>query len=257
MPQPRQNFFPISTWLKNYSQADLSGDCFAGIITAILLVPQGIAYAMLAGLPAQMGLYASLLPPIIYALLGTSRTMSVGPVSIAAIMIASALMTPAIQALGNPVESAVILAAEGGFMLLFMALLRMGGLVNFISHPVLTGFTSGASILIIFSQIPHLFGLPKPVCSIDLGCYSQYFTQLNTVTLGIGLLSLIILIFFGKPISWLLKKLSLRETLATSISKCGPLVAVIITTLLVSHYHLADSYQVNLLLARLAPGCRN
>ena len=83
------SYFPISIWLKNYTREDLNGDIFAGIITAILLVPQGIAYAMLAGLPAQVGLYASILPPLIYALLGSSRTLSVGPVSIAAIMIAS------------------------------------------------------------------------------------------------------------------------------------------------------------------------
>jgi Sulfate permease and related transporters (MFS superfamily) len=105
---------PIFIWLKRYSRQDFNGDLFAGIITAILLVPQGIAYAMLAGLPAQVGLYASILPPAIYAFLGTSRTLSVGPVSIAAIMIASVLSAPEINALGSPVENAVILAAEAG-----------------------------------------------------------------------------------------------------------------------------------------------
>ena len=94
--------FPINDWLKTYTRQDLSNDLFAGIITAILLVPQGIAYAILAGLPPQLGLYASILPPLLYALLGTSRTLSVGPVSIAAIMIASALMSPEASALGNP-----------------------------------------------------------------------------------------------------------------------------------------------------------
>ena len=102
----------------------------------------------------NLGLYASILPPVLYALFGTSRTLSVGPVSIAAIMIASALTAPEVSALGNPVQSALILSAESGLIMLLMALLRMGGLVNFISHPVLTGFTSGASILIIANQLP-------------------------------------------------------------------------------------------------------
>src|SRR5690242_9688035 len=93
--------FPVTGWLKSYTRQEFNSDLFAGIITAILLVPQGIAYAILAGLPPQLGLYASILPPVLYALLGTSRTLSVGPVSIAAIMIASALNTPEVSVLGN------------------------------------------------------------------------------------------------------------------------------------------------------------
>ena len=162
------SFLPITTWLKTYTRQDFNNDLFAGVITAILLVPQGIAYAILAGLPPQLGLYASILPPIVYVILGTSRTLSVGPVSIAAIMIASALNAPEISALGDPLHSTLILSAESGLILLLMALLRMGGLVNFISHPVLTGFTSGASLLIIGSQLPQLIGLKTPTCSWNL-----------------------------------------------------------------------------------------
>jgi len=151
--------FPLLAELKNYGRNDFSSDLFAGVITAILLVPQGIAYAILAGLPPQLGLYASILPPVAYALLGTSRTLSVGPVSIAAIMVASVLATPEVSVLGNPVQNSLILSAEVGIILLCMAVLRMGGLVNFISHPVLAGFTSGAALLIIASQLPQLAGL--------------------------------------------------------------------------------------------------
>ena len=179
--------FPIVGWLKSYTRQEFNSDLFAGIITAILLVPQGIAYAILAGLPPQLGLYASILPPVLYALLGTSRTLSVGPVSIAAIMIASALSAPEISVLGNPVQSALILSAESGLIMLLMALLRMGGLVNFISHPVLTGFTSGASLLIIGSQLPQLFGLKTPSCGFDVACYSHYLSGIVPATLLIGL----------------------------------------------------------------------
>ncbi|MEO1867494.1 MAG: SulP family inorganic anion transporter, partial [Methylococcales bacterium] len=157
-------YFPILHWLRFYSYRDLNGDLFAGVITAILLIPQGIAYAMVAGLPVQMGLYASILPPFFYALTGTSRVLSVGPVSIAAIMVLAALSVPEVSALGRPMESAIILAAEGGIILLLMAVLRLGGIVKFISHPVLTGFTSGAAILIILSQLSHVVGVQLKGC---------------------------------------------------------------------------------------------
>ncbi len=227
-------------WIKCYSRQDFSGDIFAGIITAILLVPQGIAYAMLAGLPAQVGLYASILPPAIYAFLGTSRTLSVGPVSIAAIMIASALSAPEVASLGSNVENAIIIAAEGGLILLLMAALRMGGLVNFISHPVLAGFTSGASILIVFSQIPHLLGLSKNQCGLTLSCYSDYFALINPVTAGLSLLSLTVLLLFGSPLTAILSRFNIKQSWMTGISRSGPLFTVIISTILVTIYQLAD-----------------
>ena len=235
---------PIAGWLKTYTRQDLNSDLFAGIITAILLVPQGIAYAMLAGLPPQLGLYASILPPILYALFGTSRTLSVGPVSIAAIMIASALNEPEISALGNPVQSALILSAESGLIMLLMALFRMGGLVNFISHPVLTGFTSGASILIIGNQLPQLIGLKIPTCGFDGTCYRDYFLGYNSTTLLIGLAAVILLIFFGKPLTSLLKKAGFKLSLVTAISKCGPLLTVLLATLAVSYFGLTAHNKV-------------
>lgn len=229
-------FFPIAGWLKAYSRQDINDDLFAGVITAILLVPQGIAYAILAGLPPQLGLYASILPPIAYALLGTSRTLSVGPVSIAAIMIAGALTAPEVGALGNPVQSALILSAESGLMMLLMALLRLGGLVNFISHPVLAGFTSGAALLIIGSQLPQLAGLKAPSCAVDIACYSRYLSGTDSATSLISLISLALLIFFGKPVTVLLKKTGVKLTLVTAISKCGPLLTVILATLAVNRF---------------------
>ncbi len=236
--------FPIVGWLKSYSREEFYGDMFAGIITAILLVPQGIAYAILAGLPPQLGLYASILPPVLYAFFGTSRTLSVGPVSIAAIMIASALTAPEISVLGNPVQSALILSAESGIIMLLMALLRMGGLVNFISHPVLTGFTSGAALLIIGSQLPQLFGLKTPSCGIDAACYSHYFSGLVPATLLIGLTSLGMLVFFGGPLIYMLKKLGLQPSLITVISKCAPLLTIMLATLAVDYYDLTGQQQV-------------
>ncbi len=232
--------FPISDWLKTYSRQDLSNDLFAGIITAILLVPQGIAYAILAGLPPQLGLYASILPPVVYALLGTSRTLSVGPVSIAAIMIASSLTSPEVSALGHPLQSALMLSAESGIIMLIMALLRMGSLVNFISHPVLAGFTSGAALLIIGNQLPLLAGLNTPSCGIDVVCYSHYFSGTITSTVLLSLAALGLLLFFGKPLTVSLKILNVNRALTTALSKCGPLLTVILATVVVSYFKLAD-----------------
>ncbi|EGW20439.1 SulP family inorganic anion transporter [Methylobacter tundripaludum] len=250
MPHSQSNnsrltqLFPIAGWLKSYTRQEFNSDVFAGIITAILLVPQGIAYAILAGLPPQLGLYASILPPVLYALLGTSRTLSVGPVSIAAIMIASALTAPEISALGNPVQSALILSAESGIIMLLMALLRMGGLVNFISHPVLTGFTSGAALLIIGSQLPQLLGLKTPSCGVDVICYSHYFSGLVPVTLLIGLAAIGLLVFFGKPLVFILKNTGMQPYLITAISKCGPLLTIMLATLAVGYFDLTGQQNV-------------
>lgn len=231
-------YLPIIGWLKTYTRQDFNGDLFAGVITAILLVPQGIAYAILAGLPPELGLYASILPPVVYALLGTSRTLSAGPAAVAAIMIASALGAPEVSALGSPVQSALILSAESGLIMLLMALLRMGGLVNFISHPVLTGFTSGASLLIIVSQIPHMLGLKTPTCGWDAACYSGYVQGFNSITLWIALAAFSLLVLFGKPLTTLLKKTGLSLAVVTAVSKCGPLLTVLLGTVAVSYFNL-------------------
>jgi len=231
--------FPIIGWLRTYRRKDFSDDLFAGIITAILLVPQGIAYAILAGLPPQLGLYASILPPAVYALLGTSRTLSVGPVAIAAIMIASALAAPEVKLLGDSVQSAWVLSAECGVIMLVMAVLRMGGLVNFISHPVLAGFTTGAALLIIVSQIPQVAGVKAPLCGWDWQCHLAVWQDFKPLTLGIGLSVLLFLIFSGKPLVSSLKMLGVKLSLVTAVSKAGPLLAVILSTLAVNHFGLA------------------
>ncbi len=239
-----KQLFPIACWLKSYTRRDFNSDLFAGIITAILLVPQGIAYSILAGLPPQLGLYASILPPVLYALLGTSRTLSVGPASIAAIMIAGALTAPEVSMLGNPVQSALILSAESGFIMLVMALLRMGGLVSFISHPVLTGFTSGASLLIIGNQLPLLFGLKTPSCGIDVACYGSLLQSVNIAALSIGLSALALLLLFGKPLIFMLKNIGMKSALITAISKCGPLLTIALTTLVVSYLNWPEQRHV-------------
>ena len=149
---------PLIADLRQASAASLAGDALAGSITAVLLIPQALAYALLAGLPPEVGLYASVLPMLAYALLGSSRTLSVGPVAITAVLVAAALST---YAAGDPqkaLDGALLLAALSGAVLLLMAVLRLGWLSNFISHPVLSGFTKGAALFIISTLIATLAG---------------------------------------------------------------------------------------------------
>ncbi len=244
-PRGLEQVFPILRWAKHYSRDDLSSDTFAGIITAVLLVPQGIAYAMLAGLPPQAGLYASILPPMVYALMGTSRTLSVGPVSVAAIMIASALSAPEIRSFQDPVGNALVLAAETGLILALMSWLRMGLLVNFISHPVLRGFTSGAALLIIFSQSNHILKAGDwNECTLDLHCLSGLLQAYQPVTLLIGLLSIAGLVLFAGPLPKLLAHCKLNNSLATAIGKSGALIVVLLGALAVEALDLDQNAAV-------------
>ncbi|HRP87519.1 MAG TPA: SulP family inorganic anion transporter, partial [Gammaproteobacteria bacterium] len=160
MPSRALKFLPIVHWIRLTTRRDLGADVTAGAITAVLLVPQGLAYAMIAGLPPVVGLYASILPAILYAVFGTSRDLSVGPTSIAAIMVAAAV-TGAGAGI-DPVATAVILAALSGLILLAMGILRMGVFANLLSQPVLTGFSSGAAIVIMADQLRHFAGIELP-----------------------------------------------------------------------------------------------
>jgi len=231
-------YFPIFVWLKTYTRREFHDDLFAGALTAIILMPQGIAYAVLAGLPAQMGLYASILPAAVYAVLGSSRTLSVGPVAIAAIMVAHVLTLPEVQQLGDPIQTALILGAECGLVMLLMACTGMGSLVNFISHPVLDGFTSGAALLIIFSQIAPLAGLDRLTCNFNMTCYRDYISSYQPATLALGASGLALLLAFGKPLASILKKTDMPLPAATAIGKCGPLAVVIGSTWAVMHFGL-------------------
>jgi len=151
--------FPILGWLKNYQRQTFISDLMAGVIVAILLIPQSMAYAILAGLPPEYGLYASILPLFIYSLLGSSRSLAVGPVAIASLMVNTSVSQIAPQGGAEYLNAAINLSLLVGLILLFLRCIRLGGIVNFISHSVLTGFTSAAAIIIALSQVKHILGL--------------------------------------------------------------------------------------------------
>ena len=172
----------LFTHLRSYTRRDAWSDAIAGALTAAVLIPQALAFAALAGLPPQAGLYASVLPPLAYALLGGSRVMAVGPVSVAALMVASALAGVAGDALRIEAAATLALLVAGFFVL--AGLLRAGALINFISGPVLHGFTSGAAVLIMVSQLPALLGLGK-------GAWAVSPVMSVTAALGLGSLALL------------------------------------------------------------------
>ena len=151
-------------WLRQYRRGLLAGDISAGIVVAMMMIPQGMAYAMVAGLPPVAGIYASILPPLLYALFGSSMTQSVGPMAIISLMTAAALAPLAAAGSGLYMVLAAQLALLSGVVLLACGLLRIGFLANFFSRPVMSGFTIGSAIVIAWGQVPTLLGagLPHP-----------------------------------------------------------------------------------------------
>ncbi|MDX5379596.1 MAG: sulfate permease, partial [Halomonas sp.] len=215
----------------------------AGLIVTVMVIPQSLAYAVLAGLPAVVGLYASLLPAIAYALLGTSRTLAVGPVAIIALMTGAALSGVASPGTPEYLQAALILSLLSGLMLLLMGLLRMGFVANFLSHPVIAGFLTASGFLIAASQVGYLLGIELHAREL-LPRLMQLALRLpdahlQTLATGIGtLLFLLLLRQYGRPA---LRRIGLSRTLADLITRAGPVLAVIATTLLSLHFELADA----------------
>jgi len=236
-----RRYLPFLDWLVHYRRPDLAGDMMAGLIVAIMLVPQGMAYAMLAGLPPEVGLYASIVPLFIYGLLGSSRTLAVGPVAIVSLLVASGV-TP--LANGDPVTFialALTLAFLVGLIQIGMGVLRVGFLVNFLSHPVLVGFTAAAAIVIGFSQVKHVLGysIPRSEHFYEQVIYAlTHLSQSNVIALAIGIGSILILLFFKQRVPGLLRRAGLSEGLIIPISKSAPLLIVVLGTLLVQLLNL-------------------
>ena len=223
-------FFPLLADLKGLTKKHFGEDLLAGTITAILLVPQALAYALLAGLPPEVGLYASVIPPIVYAFTGTSRTLAVGPVAVAAVMVAAALAPYAGNDPDKYLTGALILAALSGLIMLLMGILRLGWLTNFISHPVLSGFTTGAAIFIIGTQLAGLTGVPVPSGAhfIELpGILGQGIDSLNAVTLLFGVVATILLVLARQPLITFLTARGMKRDNAVVLGRTAPLVIVI------------------------------
>ena len=150
---------PILEWGRTYNGAVFTSDLVAAVIVTIMLIPQSLAYALLAGLPPQVGLYASIAPLLVYAIFGTSRTLAVGPVAVISLMTAAAASDVATQDSPEYIAAALALALLSGAILLIMGLLRLGFLANLLSHPVVSGFITASGLIIATSQLKAIFGI--------------------------------------------------------------------------------------------------
>ncbi|MAU71994.1 MAG: sodium-independent anion transporter [Pseudozobellia sp.] len=196
-----RSVFPFLQWLPSYNKRFLGKDAVAGLTLGIVLIPQGMAYAMIAGLPPVYGLYASLVPVVIYALLGTSRQMAVGPVAMDSLLVAAALAPFATTGGENYVAMALLLAMMVGGIQIILGLLRMGFLVNFLSKPVISGFTSAAALIIIISQLKHLLGTAVERSNrFHEVLYNAAIKipEINWVDFTIGLLGIVLIVLFKR-----------------------------------------------------------
>jgi SulP family sulfate permease len=206
-------------WLRHYRRAALPGDIGAGVVVAMMLVPQGMAYALVAGLPPVAGLYASILPPLVYALFGSSMTQSVGPMAIVSLMTGAAIAPLAMGAPGLHGVLAAQLALVAGVVLLLCGLLRLGFLANFFSRPVMSGFTVGSSLVIAWGQVRPLLGGPP--------------AQPHVPSALLGLASLALLLLARSYLATLLKRAGLRAGAADVLAKLAPMVVVLAATAVV------------------------
>ena len=233
-------YLPILEWGRSYDRGVLTSDLLAAVIVTIMLIPQSLAYAMLAGLPPVVGLYASILPLVAYALFGTSRTLAVGPVAVVSLMTASAAGAVAVPGTAAYWEAAVTLAALSGVMLVVLGLLRLGFLANLLSHPVISGFISASGVLIATSQLKHILGVKVAgeTWPEMLSGLARALAETNLATLAIGIPATLFLFWVRKGLKPAIQRLGLSPRVADMTAKAGPVVAVAVTILAVIGFEL-------------------
>nr|WP_252733824.1 sulfate permease [Paracoccus marinaquae] len=226
---------PILDWGRRYNRAALQNDLLAAVIVTIMLIPQSLAYAMLAGLPPEAGIYASILPIILYAIFGTSRALAVGPVAVISLMTAAAVGEVAQQGTAGYAAAALTLALLSGLFLLVLGIFRLGFIANFLSHPVIAGFITASGILIATSQLKHILGVRAGGDTLPemLGSLLANLGQVNPITLAIGVAATALLFWARKGLKPALIRAGLGEGLATIATRAGPVAAVVVTTLAV------------------------
>lgn len=229
-------YFPILDWGRSYRGSTFVNDGLAAIIVTIMLIPQSLAYALLAGLPPQVGLYASILPLVAYAVFGTSRALAVGPVAVISLMTAAAAGNLAAQGSPEYLAVAILLALISGVMLVVMGLFKLGFVANFLSHPVISGFITASGILIAVSQLKHILGVKTTghnLLEIGESLLSQIGAT-NVPTLIIGVVSTVFLYWVRGNLKPLFMKMGLKDKVATIAARIGPVIAVIVSILVVA-----------------------
>ena len=227
-----KRYFPLLSWGPHYGRQNLGRDLLAAVIVTTVLIPQALAYAVLAGLPPEVGLYASIVPLLAYAVFGTSSTLAVGPVAIIALMTASAAGSVAAQGSAEYLGAALVLAMLSGLILVGMGIARLGFLANFLSHPVISGFMTSAALIIAASQLGALAGVEAQGQTLAeiLPSLAANLNTVNFATLLVGLGSLMFLFAARRGLRSLLVRIGIPERGAVLLTRGAPIVVVALST---------------------------
>ncbi len=242
-----RSHLPLIGVLQHYRRGDFHHDLIAGLIVATIAVPQAVAYAFLAGLPPQAGLYACLLPMVVYCVLGSSRHLVVGPVAVAALMVAAAIGLHAPDYGDNHVGVATVICLEAGLFLLVLRASQMGGIVHLLSHPVVTGFVNAAAILIIVNQLNAFTGIPKQEEGIPIAALWALMTEianLNWATLLLGAFSLALLWAARRYGDRLAGRIWPKLSNSQIVSRSGPLGILLLASLVVVLLDLEEIFGI-------------
>jgi SulP family sulfate permease len=226
-----QSYFPILDWGRRYNRQTLTSDLVAAIIVTIMLIPQSLAYALLAGLPPEVGLYASVLPLVAYAIFGTSSALAIGPVAVVSLMTAAAVGRIAAEGSVDYASAAILLAMLSGVMLVLMGLFRLGFIANFLSHPVISGFITASGIIIATSQVGGLLGIRTEGHAMPdlLMSIVENIGSMNGHTVAIGALALGLLLWIRLDLKNRLTRLGVPKGVAIIIARAGPVLVVFLT----------------------------
>jgi len=237
-----RRYFPILTWGPEYTRRTLVNDLIVAAIVTVMLIPQSLAYALLVGLPPQVGLYASMAPLVLYAIFGTSRALAVGPVAVASLMTAAAAAQVASQGSPEYLGATIALAAISGLLLVALGLLRLGFLANFLSHPVISGFITASGIQIAAGQLAPVLGIHAEGESfVDLvRSMAPNLTHINPYTAVIGFASLAFLFWVRRGLKPLLRRLGVGDRSADILAKVGPVAVIAVTTAAVWAFGLTE-----------------
>ena len=233
-------YLPILDWGRRYDRSAFSNDMIAAVIVTIMLIPQSLAYALLAGLPPEAGIYASIAPIVLYAIFGTSKALAVGPVAVVSLLTASAIGQVAETGTAGYAVAALTLAGLSGAFLVLLGVLRLGFLANFLSHPVIAGFITASGILIATSQLKHILGVSAHGHTLPemLGSILAHLDQINLITVVIGLSATGFLFWVRGSLKPLLKRLGMSPLMTDLLAKAGPVAAVASTTMAVWTFDL-------------------
>ena len=239
---PLAQYLPILDWGRRYDRSQFTGDMVAAVIVTIMLIPQSLAYALLAGMPPEAGIYASIAPIVLYAIFGTSRALAVGPVAVVSLMTAAAVGNIAEAGTAGYVTAALTLAFLSGAMLLALGLFRLGFLANFLSHPVIAGFITASGILIAASQLRHILGIQGEGHTLVeiLASLWTHLGEVNPITVLLGVTATAFLFWVRGGLKPLLLRVGLGPRMADIGAKTGPVLAIVGTTLAVWAFDLGS-----------------